>query len=76
MKAILEFNLNKQDDVVAHMQCVKAHDLAFALWDFSQQLVKICDESEDGKYIDEALVRQAFFDILEERDINLDKLVC
>jgi len=76
MKAILEFNLNNPDDVVAHMQCVKACDLAFALWKFSQELVKICDESEDGKHIDEALVRQAFFDILEERDINLDKLVC
>ena len=75
MKAVLQFNLDNYDDAVEHLLCIKASDMALALWEFSQALSRICDESEDGKHIDEALVRKAFFDILEEKDISLDKLV-
>jgi hypothetical protein len=75
MIAILKFNLDKHEDCVAHLQCIKGADMVFALWEFSQALNRICDESEDGKHIDEEVVRKAFFDILEEKDIILDKLI-
>ena len=33
MKAVLEFNLDEFEDESAQMRCVKAKDLALALWD-------------------------------------------
>lgn len=75
MKAALHFNLDDWEEQIVHMRCVKATDMALAIWEFSQALHRICDESEDGKHIDEALVRKALADILEERDININKLV-
>jgi hypothetical protein len=75
MTATIRFNLNDQDDKMAHMRCLKSLDMALVLWNFSAKLRRICDESEDGKYIDEELVRTAFYDLLMEHDINLDTLV-
>jgi hypothetical protein len=75
MKAVLQFNLADWDEQVMHMRCVKATDMALAMWHFTQALSKICDESEDGKHIDEALVREAWNTALEERFINLEELV-
>jgi len=39
MKAILEFNLNEPEDVMAHKRCVKSVDMALALHEISTQLV-------------------------------------
>ena len=75
MKAILKFNLDDSDDVMAHTRCVKALDMALAMWAFSGRLRRIVDESEDGKYIDEDLVSKAWEQSLEEYEINLNTLI-
>ena len=38
MKAVLEFNLEDAFDEASHMRCVKAKDMALALWDIEQLL--------------------------------------
>jgi len=37
-KGILEFDLNEQDEVMAHKRCVKSLDLALVLWDMDAYL--------------------------------------
>jgi hypothetical protein len=75
MKAVLHFNLHDWDEQIMHLRCVKSTDMALAMWHFSQALSQICDESEDGKHIDEALVRKAWETALADRFINLEELV-
>lgn len=75
MKALLRFDLDDSDDVMAHNRCVKALDMALAMWAFSGRLRRIVDESEDGKYIDEDLVSKAWEQSLEEYEINLNTLI-
>jgi hypothetical protein len=75
MEATLRFNLDDPDDNMAHQRCVKALDMALALWDFSGKLRAIVDTSEDGKWIDEDVVWKAWNEILEERGINLNQLI-
>lgn len=75
MKAHLTFNLDDHDDSMAHMRCVKALDMALAMWTFSNRFKTICDESEDGKYIDEALIRNAWQETLDEYNLNFDQLI-
>jgi hypothetical protein len=75
MKAILKFNLDDSDDVMAHTRCVKSLDMALAMWAFSNRLRKIVDESKDGKYIDEELVSNAWQKSLQEYEIDIDSLI-
>lgn len=75
MKAILKFDLNDSDDVMSHTRCVKASDMALAMWAFSGRLRRIIDESGDGKYIDEDLVSKAWEQSLEKYEINLNNLI-
>jgi hypothetical protein len=74
-RATLSFNLDDESDNQAHMRCVKSLDLALAMWTFSGKLRNIVDTSEDGKYIDEDLVWQAWNESLEEYQIYLDALI-
>ena len=75
MKATLSFNLDDRDDSIAHFRCVKALDLALTIWTFQNELSKIRDTSEDGKWLDGDLVFRAWTDALEEHTINLNELV-
>lgn len=54
MKAILEFDLNDPDDVMAHKRCVKALDMALALWDIQHGSFRreVYDEMEAGNMTD------------------------
>jgi len=75
MKAKLTFDLDDPDDSMAHLRCIKSLDMALAMWTFTGKLRKLVDESEDGKYLDEKHVWEAWQEALEEYDINIDKLV-
>jgi hypothetical protein len=75
MKATLQFNLDDRDDSVAHQRCIKALDMALALFDFSAKLRRIIDISEDGKWLDEDVVSKAFYETLEEHNIIIDRLL-
>jgi|688.fasta_scaffold919625_2 hypothetical protein len=75
MKARLTFNLEDPEDAMAHLRCVKATDMALAMWTFTSKLRKLVDESEDGKYLDEEYVWGAWEAALNEHDINIDNLI-
>ena len=70
MKVKLTYNL--PDDDTAYYQAVRAAYLASALWDISQYLRKV-DRYETGDDIDK--IRETFYDILTQYDINLDSLI-
>lgn len=75
MKAVLQFNLDDEDDRMAHLRCVKSLDMALAMWEFAGKLRGIVDTSEDGKWIDEDDVWKAWGEVLEEHGISFDELI-
>ena len=75
MKAALSFNLDNSDDAMAHYRAIKSLDMALALWKFSGKIRELVDTSEDGKYIDEKYLTEAWNDVMEEYDINFYKLI-
>lgn len=62
--------MDEPEDVIAHLRCTKALDMALALWDFSNKLRSISKYGSGDEDIS-----QEFYNILEEHNINLDKLV-
>lgn len=75
MKASLHFNLNDQDDAMAHLRCVKALEMALAIWSFTQRFEQIVDTSENGKWIDQKDVRDALNETLYSYNIKLEELI-
>jgi hypothetical protein len=75
MKATLSFNLDDEQDAQAHMRCVKALDMALAMWTFAGRLRDVVDTSEDGKYIDEEVVWKKWGETMEEYGIRFDELI-
>lgn len=73
MKANLEFNLNEPEDVMAHLRCTKALDMALALWAFSNRLRSIEKHGSGDEDIES--ISKDFYDILQEYNINLEKLI-
>jgi tRNA(His) 5'-end guanylyltransferase len=75
MKAKLIFDLNDVEDNVAHRRCVKAIDMALALWQIQELTREMLDTSENGKSIDGIEMESRMNIIFEEHGINLDLLV-
>jgi hypothetical protein len=75
MKAALQFNLDNEDDRMAHFRCVKSLDMALAMWEFAGALRNIVDTSEDGKWIDEKEVWKAWGEVLEKHGISFDEII-
>lgn len=70
MKAKLIFNLDEEEDSMAHLRCVQSLNMALALWDFSDRLRSI-EKYGSG----EEDISKEFYDILERYNINLEKLI-
>lgn len=79
MKAILEFNLDDETDDASYLQCVKAKDMACALWDIDQHLrgeTKYAPDSMPQEVYDALVkVREDIREILNSYNIDLDELV-
>lgn len=75
MKATLSFNLDLIDDEMDHRRCVKSLDMALFIFDFGNKMRRLVDTSEDGKYIDEQHLWNAWNESLEAYDINIDRLI-
>ena len=79
MKAILEFDLNERDDIVAHKRAVKALDLCLVLWDVDQYLraqTKYAPDSmPEDVFIALSKAREEFYDIMNEHSVSLDELL-
>ena len=81
-KAILEFYLNEPDDVVSHLRAVKSLDMASALHEIIYNTKKrikneiefsMKDKCSSYEAVD--LVFDNLHKILEEYDIDIDKLI-
>lgn len=81
MKAKLIFNLENFDDIVAHKRCVKSLDMASVLFEITANLKKKCEYacenmSDNSDQFDGVeLVFSEIYRLLEEHDINIDKLI-
>jgi hypothetical protein len=79
MKGTLEFNLDDQEDEVAYMRCVKAKNLAIALWDIDQYLRTSIKHAPDSmsKEVYDALqeTRDELYRIMSHHSIDLDELL-
>ena len=77
MKATLEFDLDEGQDKAAHLRCVKAVNMAIALWDMDQYLrAKLKHgELEDGAYGALSHARETLRDIMNDHSIDLDELI-
>ena len=78
-KAILEFDLNEPDDIMAHKRATKATDMAVALWEILYNTKKSVEWSLEDKGYDKSEVLDLVYDrineILEEHNIKLDDLI-
>ena len=78
-KGILEFDLNEQNDVMAHKRCVKSTELALALWDMDGYLraeTKYAPDSMSSEVYDALKdVRNKLHEIMSEHSIDLDELI-
>ena len=79
MKGTLTFNLDDQEDEVAYMRCVKAKNLAVALWDMDQYLrsqTKYAPDSMPPEAYDALLgARDKLHEIMSDHSIDLDELL-
>lgn len=75
MKATLTFDLSDSDDALEHYRCIKSIDMAMFIWDMRNKLNQLVDTSEDGKHIDEAHIWEAWNELKEAHDINIDRLI-
>jgi len=72
MKAILKFDLNEQDDILAHKRCVKSLDMAIALWEVDQYL------RGESKYKDNEIayeIREKLYEIMTEHGLSFNDLI-
>ena len=77
MKAILKFNLDEQDDKMAHMRALKATNMALALWDMQQYFRGKLKHGELSNDADSALsnARDILREIMSDHSIDLDELI-
>jgi len=79
MEGILKFNLDDQDDQIAHLRAVKALDIAMALWDVDQYLRRTIKHAPDSmsKEVYDALqeTRDELYRIMSHHSVDLDNLI-
>jgi len=79
MKAELHFNLNDAEDSMAHTRCLKSTEMALMLWELMHNSKKSLEWKMESNSIDRYdaldMVFERINELLEEYDINVDKLI-
>ena len=80
MKATLEFDLNDQDDRMAHFRCVKSLDMAIALFEILHNTKKGICYTLEGKNITDPyeavqMVMDKIWDDAKAQGLNIDELI-
>jgi hypothetical protein len=79
MKAQLTFDLDDYDDKIEHLRCVQAGDLCSAVWEFMNNTKNKLTENAINQNLDIedsiSLVYKQFWEILDEANIDIDKLI-
>ena len=78
-KAILEYNLNDPDDVMAHKRAIKSLDMALVLWEIIHNTKKSLEWSMEEKEMDKydalEMVYEKVHETLSNYNIDLDELI-
>lgn len=78
-KAILEYDLNDPDDLMAHTRAVKGLDMALALWEIAFNTKKGIEWQIESEKLDAYAVLdkiyEKFWEEMTERGLNLNNLV-
>ena len=79
MEAILKFDLSDPDDREDHARCVKATNMALVLWQLyfneKKSLENKLGEKEYNKYEALDMVFERLRELLDEHDVNIDRLI-
>lgn len=79
MKAILEYDLNDQDDVMAHRRAVMSLPLTICLCDIKEEIRKKMkyesDSMEEKEYQAWEQINEIVFTALENNGIVLDNII-
>ena len=77
MKAILEFNLDEQDDQYAHRRCTKALDMALVIWEYQQYFRSQFKYGElsPERYEELEKAQTRFNSLIDLHNISIDELV-
>jgi len=77
VKAILEFNLDDPEDREAHLRAVLSLDMAIAIWDMQNEFSSRLKHSTltDEEYKVTENLKERFYEILNEKGIDIDKLM-
>lgn len=76
MKAKLEFDLDNNEDNMAHFRCVKSLDMALVLFEIIYNLKKKAQykyEAEGGNELE--IAYDFIYELCEEHGINIDNLI-
>lgn len=78
-KAILEYDLNDNDDAMAHLRAIKSLDMALVLWTLAYNTKKKIQQEISDNTLDGYEAINKFYDIFWEEmnntGINLDDLI-
>ncbi len=78
-KVKIIFDLNDSDDIMAHRRFMQSTDMALAMWEFKNSLWRKLKHVPDDMPIEEYKaiqnIQKEFLEVLEEYNLNLDKLV-
>ncbi len=78
-KAKIIFDLNDPDDVMSHRRFMQSTEMALAMWEFKNKLWRMLkhvpDDMPDNEYKAIQNIQKDFLEVLEEYNLNLDKLV-
>ncbi len=80
-KAILEFDLNDNEDRMAHMRCVKSMDMACVIFEIARNLEKKCEricesmEADSDQFDGVYTTFQQIKELFDEHGINVEELI-
>lgn len=77
MKAILEFDLNDQDDIVSHYRCTLSLNMAIVLYEIDELLrssLKYEDLSQ-SEYVKIENLRDKYYELMNDNAIQLSKIL-
>jgi hypothetical protein len=74
MEAIIKFDLNDPDDTRNHLRCIKALDMACALWEIRNMRKELEWMEEQGELSSET-VMEKILEHFDNHNINADELI-
>ena len=74
MEAIIKFDLNDPDDIKDHLRCIKALDMACALWEIRNMRKELEWMEEQGQISSEEVMTK-ILEHFDNHNINVEELM-